>query len=373
MPRRVRELVLGFSAFCGLVAAWSGLAGCEGAISIVGSSGGGGATSTAIASSAEATGNSAVTSGVTSGSVSSSASTGAGTSGSGGASPMDATITEITTGVTPPGVKVKLTGVVAMSRKHLVSKGTSGSCLWGVYVSEPNLAETQASSGLHVLSYGINASIKGDGGTAFCPVLGQDAIGDSIPDNTKPGDVLDVLGESADFILAQCLPVQTFGEPQVSKVNSVVKTGTAPVPTAHVMSAADLAKLVPSGDPLFQSQWACVKIRIQDVVSEPRDDGGTMAVVDKFGNMLVHDTSIPAPALGEKLEVSTRLFWFFAPPPAFCSGVPLYANPTTTFSGVEGIGTYGYPNQCQWILQAENRCLDFNPPSDDCTNPMACN
>ena len=260
-----------------------------------------------------------------------------------------------------------------MSRKYFVSKGSSGSCLWGLYVSEPSLAETKPSSGIRVLSYGLNAAIPPGGGAAVCPALGQGVTGDQIPDDTKPGDVLDVMGESAYFISPQCPSAMGLGEPQVAKATSVVKTGTAPVPASHVMSAADLAELVSSGDPAFQSQWLSVKIRIEDVVSEPRSTAQGMAIVDMLGNLLVHSTSIPVPSAADKLQVATRMFAIFVQAPSFCAGLPTYANLTTAFSAIEGIGAYGPPGSCGWALQPASRCLDFTPPSDDCSNPAACN
>jgi hypothetical protein len=106
-------------------------------------------------------------------------------SGVGGGAPcegVEATISDVTTGVVGPGVKVQVTGAVAMSQKFLVSKGSSsGSCLWGVFVSAPNLTETAPNSGMLVLDYGFNAEIDDGGTDAYCPRLGIDPTGDDIP------------------------------------------------------------------------------------------------------------------------------------------------------------------------------------------------
>lgn len=94
-----------------------------------------------------------------------------------------------------------------------------------------------------------------------------------------------------------------------------------------------------------------------------------MSIVDKLGIMHVHDASIPSPAATDTLEIGPRLDYHGIQAPSFCFGAPVYANLTTTFSAIEGIGTHNF---CTWVFTPTNRCLDFSPPSDDCANPLAC-
>jgi hypothetical protein len=371
MVRNGKMMFLGMSAFTGMIAVWSSLAGCQSdttsSTSATGGSGSGtGATSTA------ATGTSA--GGGSSTSTASSMTTTTGSSmGTGGAAPMPVTITDVTTKKVGAGTDVTLKGVVAMSQKFLVSKGSSGSCLWGVFVSEPGLTETKASSGILVLSYGINASITGDGGTAFCPRLGIDMnLGDGIPDGTKPGDVLDVVGETAYFLLPQCATTaggSAVSQYQIAKVppTGITKTGTAPVPAAHKMAPADFAKLSSSTDKAFHDLWGNVKVELDNVVSEPQDDGtGMMGITDKFGHILVHDVANAAPTAADKVQVGDKIYYRgYAKSKNFCYAGPSYAVPTTTFTAMEG---FNYLDFCTWNIQPNDKCADLAPPSASATD-----
>jgi len=183
--------------------------------------------------------------------------TGATTSTGGMMCPVGApthTVQEVTNGTLGSKTDATLKGVVAMSKKFLVSSKTS--CLWGVFVSAPGLTETAENTGLLALSYGTPPVIPPGGGTtAYCPE--QDAsppapAGDSFPDDVKPGDVLDLVGTTASFPTTfNCMapdPANTVPMRQFSSVCSVTRTGTAPLPKAHVLSAAEIASLTSTSD-----------------------------------------------------------------------------------------------------------------------------
>jgi hypothetical protein len=288
--------------------------------------------------------------------------------GTGGSAAQTATITEITTGKIGPAIPVTVKGVVAMSQKFLVSKGGSGSCLWGIMVSEPGLTETKANSGILALSYGVNASIVGDAGKAFCPKLGTDVIGDAFPDDTKPGDVLDITGETAYFLLPQCATTaggSTVAQYQLAKVNpgGAVKTGTAAVPAAHKLTAADLAKIADQSDKAFHDSWGNVKVEIDNVVSEAQDNNGTPSIADSFGHILVHDAAVAMPTAADKVQVGDKIYFrAYLKASNFCYAGPVYANPVTTFTAMEG---FNYLDFCTWNLQPNNKCADLSPPSPD--------
>ena len=173
------------------------------------------------------------------------------TSGAGGGVPaVPATIKQITDPTDPSyvtGVYVKLTNVVAMSGKFLVSKSkSSGSCLWGVFVSESGITTTGPNTGILVVNNGTPATASGDAGTAYCPVpqAGMPA-GDLFPDDTAPGDLFDIVGEATSYVPSTCgapdaAPPDNsnVAQYQITKLTSVVRKGRgAPVPQPAVLTA----------------------------------------------------------------------------------------------------------------------------------------
>ncbi len=367
MVRNGKLMFLGMSAFTGMLAIWSSLAGCQGGTSATtgdtSNAGGTGGTGSTTSSASNTGGNSTVSS------ASAMTTTTTGSSmGTGGSNAQTATITDVTTGKIGPAIEVSLKGIVAMSQKFLVSKGSSGSCLWGVMVSEPNLDETKANSGTLILSYGTNASITTDGGTAFCPKLGVDPAGDALPDDTKPGDVLDIIGETAYFLLPMCATQpngSTVAQYQIAKIKpgNAVKTGTAAIPAAHKLTAAELVMLGDQTNKAFHDKWGNVKVEIGNVISEAQDNAGTPSIADKFGRMLVHDAANAAPTDADKVQVGDKLYFrAYLKASNFCYAGPVYPNPVTTFVSIEG---FHYLDFCTWNVQPNNKCADINPPSPD--------
>jgi len=360
MAHRRGWMVWGLGTLTSVFAVWSSLAGCQGD--------GSGTTSSTSQSGTGGAGT-----GSTSGST---GDTGGGTNGgtgtdtggstsSGGAMGMPVTIKDVTTGVVGPAVKVKLTGVVAMSQKFLVSKGgSSGSCLWGVFVSDPKLTETAPNSGTMVLSYGTNATIPDGGTTAFCPRLGKDPIGDKIPDDTKPGDVLDVSGETAYFLLSQCATTMggsTVAQYQIAKSSAVTKTGTAPVPAAHVMTAAEIAQLASPTDKDFHNKWGGVKVKITDVaytpqmVKDPTSGNMVPSVIDGYGNIITQSGG---------LKIGDHIYYRgYSKTDSFCYNGPSYPAPfPATFTSIEG---FSYLDFCSWSIQPNDKCAEIAPVSTD--------
>jgi hypothetical protein len=349
MAHRSGWMFLGASALTGLLAVWSTMAGCR-SDETSGSSGGGSSSSSTVSSSSSAS-----------------------SSGSGVTLPPSI-IRDITTGKVGLGVVVKATGVVAMSQTFFVSKGsTSGSCLWGVFVSDPNLAETGKNTGILVLSYGTNAATPGDGGgAARCPLLGLEPSGSKIPDDLKPGDVLDVEGKADAFVLGSCggKPNETkIKQFQISQASSVTKTGTAPLPKPHLLTVDQMKQIASQTDKAFYDEWGGVKVRIENVTSVPQSvsdgDAGTVpSIVDGFGNMLMADTNLQ---VGDKLYFRKE-----QEGNNFCYSAPVY-EPTSTFTSIEGII---YLNFCTWGVVPNDKCADIAPPSPnaaDCNGSvMAC-
>lgn len=353
MVRRSAALFLGMSVMSGALVA-AALGGCQS--NTTGTGGGGlGGSDTSSSSSSSGTMSSSSSSGSTS---SSSSSTSSGTGGSA----QVVTVQDITTGVLGPKVPVQVKGVVVMSHKFLVSQSSStGSCLWGVYVSAPGLTETAANTGILVVSYGTSAVVADGGTKAYCPVLGQDPAGDGIPDDVVPGDVLDIAGKTDNFINKSCgtnTTDATVGQYQISNVlpGGAVKVGTAAVPAAHVLTDAEVASLASPTDKAFHDQWGGVKVRIQNVTAVPQvnGDGGT-SITDQYGQILLMDSNL---LVGDK-----NYYQGLLAKTDVCHKGPVYADAATTFTSIDG---FSYLNFCTWSLEPDNRCVDLQPPSDDC-------
>lgn len=271
----------------------------------------------------------------------------------------EATIQQLTTGEIGVDQKVTLTGVVAMSHKFLVSKSkNTGSCLWGVFVSAPGLAETAANTGMIILSYGTEASIPEGETQAYCPKLGQEPTGDQIPDDVAPGDVLTVTGTNQVFPNPpNCTgdnPPNQVGMRQLSAVCSAVKTGTAPVPAPHVLTAEEAELITSTSDAAFHDAWGGVKVRVENVGVTAVDG----EVLGDFGVVTLAN-GIP---VGDKI--------YYRPySPNFCHEGPVFSDPAIVFDHVDG---FHYLNFCTWGIEANDKCADFAPASEDCEGATTC-
>jgi hypothetical protein len=272
------------------------------------------------------------------------------------------------------GVKLpaRLEGVVATSQKFLVSQSNSGTCLWGVFVSAPGLAEAQPYSGIMLVSKGIPAAIPPGGNKAFCPKLsnykpGDPAPGDAIPDDVKPGDVLNVTGVVDEYIPASCGNLPTDSKQpqrQLAFTCKVDKTGTAAVPAPHVFSdPGDIAKLADQADAAFHMQWAGTRVAVKNVKPEPQPDpagGANPVVVGKFGVIKLQ---------GSGLEIGDKIYYRGYEQNG-CYKAPVYSDLNMTFNEIEGLH---YLNFCTWGVQPNNKCADFDPASQDCaTENLMC-
>jgi len=261
------------------------------------------------------------------------------------------TVQEVSDGTLGPGLKIKLQGVVAMSEKFFVAKG-SNSCLWGVYVSAPGLTETAPHTGALVLSYG-NPPADDGMGNFFCPKQQPGLPGDKIPDDTKPGDVLDLVGVTATFPQTfNCDPTkdpqQTVPMHQLAQVCNVTKTGTATPPAPHKLTATEIAKVSSTTDKDFHDQWGAVQVELDNVAVVPQ---GGAAVGPDFKVHVAPD-----------IEVSEKAF-FRAYQKDACHGGDIYSDPNTTFNSIVG---FHYLNFCDWEISPADKCKDLDPQSEDC-------
>lgn len=306
-------------------------------------SGGAGGSSSATMS----TGTKGTTSSTMSTSGSNMNTTSSGTGGAIGCNGDEHTISDITTNVVGKGIKVTLKGVVAMSQIFSVSAGDT-SCLWGVFVSDPGLAETKENSGILALSYGSPPAIPPGGKDAFCPGAGKEPLGTAFPDDLQPGDVFDLVGVADafpnTFNCTGANPANMVGQKQLSQICKATKTGTAPVPAPHVVTAAELALLGSTTDKAFHDKWGGVKVRIEDP---------TMTAIDEYGM-----------TLDGALNVSRKAWYRPISDNKQCHGKDLAYMTNQVFDHVDG---FHYLNFCTWGIAPSDRCGDFSPTSMACT------
>jgi hypothetical protein len=266
------------------------------------------------------------------------------------------TIEELTNGTVGPKIKVKVTDVVATSRKFLVSgsKKVDGTCLWGVYVSAPGLTTAKANSGMLALGYGTKASMADGAIEASCPTLQSGLAGDLLPDDVKPGDVLTLVGETDAFILNSCgeKPGEsTIAQKQLAKLCSATRTGTAAVPAPAVLVATDITKLGAQTDKAFYDKWSGVRVRLEGVTAVDQGQPGKPQTTDMYGNVVLEGSNV---MVGDKL-------YYVKGSQNFCERGPKFSS--LDFDAIQGLVTLDY---CTWKLQPTSKCKDFEPPSNGC-------
>jgi hypothetical protein len=292
-----------------------------------------------------------------------------GSSGTGGnTGTTTVTIQQITDPSNPgyvgPATPITIKGAVAMSIKFLVSKSSSDSCLWGVFLSAPGLTTTAAHTGVLALSYGTMAVGK-DGGTAYCPTLqaGQPA-GDAFPDDTAPGDVLDIVGETDSYVPASCssadagLGATNVPGIQVGKVTSATRTSVGgPTPAPYTLTASDLSSLAAASDKDWLDSWGNVYVQADNVVAEAQT-GGTNPLFDNYGHMLLQEGT-------NGIQVGDKLYYVgYVKSTDICYSGPSFPTaPPISFTAIRG---FVYLDYCNWGLDPRNKCEDLSPPSDDC-------
>ncbi len=234
---------------------------------------------------------------------------------------------------------VKLTGVIALSRKFLVSKSKTGRCTYGLFVADAHAAFAPYSGSL-VTARGTDAVASDSGGT-FC------TNGDVIANDVAPGDVLDLAGtyDIAGPSAATCgagsppLPV-----PNPATTPSVIlcdykKTGTAAVPTPLVVDPADLK----SGAKVLQYAGGLVQINAVKAKT------ATMAGDTTFGTFYLDPSQL---AVGDIIYYRGA-----ATAPTVTVG--------QTFTSIVGVG---YLDFCTWTLQPRTIC-DLTPTPGGATCP----
>ncbi|WP_129574923.1 MULTISPECIES: hypothetical protein [Sorangium] len=277
------------------------------------------------------------------------------------------TIEDITTGAVGEGIDVEVQGVVAMGRKWLVSKSKrSGSCLWGVFLSAPGISVTEPNSGILALSYGT-PGVTDEQDNLICPNIEKESAGDAFPDDVKPGDVLDVTGRTSYYSPADCGEQPPEANPtrvkqrQLANVTKVKRVGSAPIPEPHVFAGEDIAKLAapsnPDGENVHDA-WGGVKVRVAGPL-RPTLQGEMQTVVGAYGNIVL---------AGSGLRVGDKVYYLQGSMDV-CHRAPDYSSTDVEWARIDGFSTLDY---CTWSLQPSNKCADFDPAGEDCTDGVVC-
>jgi hypothetical protein len=262
-------------------------------------------------------------------------------------------------------VPVQIQGAVVMSPKFLVSKSSSGNCLWGVFLSAPGITQAAPNTGILALSYGTPASVSDGGTKAYCPVIQPGPFyapaGDSFADDIAPGDVVDVVGVTDSYVPAECAAADaSAGSSQVpsyqlNKVTSVTPHATkAPVPTPYVLTSADIASLAGGSDTTWLDKFGGVRVQIQNVVAESQ----LGQLTDSYGHMLLQEGT-------NGIQVGDKIFYQGEEKSVdACYAGEAYAiNPPITFTSITG---FVYLDYCNWGIEPNDKCFDLNPASVDC-------
>lgn len=303
---------------------------------------------------------------------------------------IDATVYDITDSKSPNAIgmniTVKLEKVIAMSPKRLISHSSSGSCLWGIFVSasqtnDPTptqLTTTAPYSGVIALSYGPKAAADQpclNRAEALAAGVAENEL-DAFPDDVKVGDELTVVGKTSKFIQSGCgqQPADSdIAQTQLFGVCHVAKTGTAAVPAPHVLTpeeitALSMQKTTDGADVLeTHNKWGSVFLRAENVPVDPwpGQNGNPDTIVGPYGKVRL----APGP-----LEIPDGLYYVKGSA-AVCESGPKFDSMYTTPFTFDYAQGFHYLSFCTWSLANTDKCADFAPQSPDCvqSNITACN
>lgn len=259
-----------------------------------------------------------------------------GTSADGGAAGscgtgIATTITQIMNGSVAVGTNVSLTGVVATSPKFLASKGSTGECLWGVFVSEP-VTQAVPYSGALVTTLGTPATADATGSYGACP-----AGTDVIPSDTAAGDVFTVNANIKSYVKASCATSASPAPgPEVRVADACALRRTASgqkVPSPATVP--DVTELTNAASEAIHRKWTGVLIKLDNVTAQ----GG----VGSTGSI----------QLTNGVRVRDRIY---QPRTAVFTS-------STAFASITGIS---HLDVCTWSVEPRDPCTDYNPKSQNC-------
>jgi len=216
---------------------------------------------------------------------------------------------------------VEITGAIATTEPVVTSFNASKlACVWSIFVRDPSQPR-----GLQVWDYGDDAP---ENDRSKCPRSGGTILFD-----TKPGDILTIIGQTDSYGSSNCTPAKTW-QRQIRPC-SLVKTGNGAAPDPVVVSDLD-------GLAAGVADYQGLLVKIENVT-----------VANQNGQALGNNGSMKL--VGTGLEVHNSFFFY--------THGQQVVDPGQTFSYIIGINHLDF---CNWTVQPRNKCQDFSPPSKDC-------
>ena len=250
---------------------------------------------------------------------------GSGNNGSGCYTGQTKTVAEVTD--TALDTAVEISGIATTKRVVASFSKNTLSCLWAVFVKDPD-----TNRGLMVISYGDKA--PSDATTELdCPETGS-----AIPADIQPGDVLKIVGKVTEYApnTADCNGVPKQRQVSTCKVE---KTDHQDPPAP--IEVTDL-KLLAAGNANYQG----LLVKVSGAGMTYGTNGNP---VQAYGAMKIDAGD------GVILEVHNKFFYRRDGSQQFDNNTP--------FTSITGVSHLDY---CTWVIQARDKCTDFNPASKDC-------
>lgn len=264
-------------------------------------------------------------------------------------------------GTLAAGKRAKVTGIVATSHKFLAS---ASSCLWAVTATTAG-DDVQEYGSIQIISKGKPALVGDNDEKGPCPA--GDGEAGAIPNDIKPGDVIDITAFVSDFTQASCdgtkNPKPAVGQKQLDHNPEkmpgcfVVTPGTA-VPAPHAFTAAEATAFAEgkNADDI-NSKWSAALITLTGPLTPKQGEKAADYAkptdgVSKFGDLLLNETTLTInnnvvyqdiTGTGPK-DASKRVCW------------PL----TTTFDNITGLGLIDF---CTFSLSLRSTTGDVTPES----------
>ena len=246
-------------------------------------------------------------------------------------------ITTIMNGTVPLGTQVALSGVVATSPKFVASKGSTGACLWGLFVSEP-VAQAAPYSGAILLSDGAPAVLDANGVYGACPG-GTDAI----PNDVLAGDVLSIHANVIAYVKSTCAGSTT--PPPSAEVRLAGACDVRREARGHALPApalvSNVAELTNAATEAVHRKWTGVLVRLDGVAGIDNPGGGPVGATGTI-------------RLSNGVRVRDRIYQG--------AKTAVFA-PGTTWTWIVGIE---HLDVCNWAVEPRDPCLDFSPKSQNC-------
>jgi hypothetical protein len=244
------------------------------------------------------------------------------------------TLAEIHSGLVKLGRPLTVRGLVASSRKFLLSQAQSGSCLWGAFAAGEGLAG--AGSGLLLVSFGAEHAE----GQLCAPGT------DGLPDGLEPGDALVVQGALDEYAPAACPGVTPAWQLRVDGACPVRRVGRDSPLQPSELDAALATRLAAGREPRLLQDWGGALVELRDV-SALRDEADGDAVFD-YGVVRLAEST---------LEVHSRLYYYDlrAGGPGAAGKAPRLAYPVH-FERLVGLI---FLEHCRWVLGPRDFSADM--------------